>query len=137
MQNCGSLCINVSAILTVYSSGPRRRIRCRLALIFVPTLPGRYCFTAEGAVFFFLLFLLEPCGIVEVFTSTFLQFLQFCSEKGKKPLPFGTEICSYVAWEVLIYGGRRRFRLSSISFRAMWNCGILYVNGSLTLTVLF
>ena len=56
--------------------------------------------------------------------STFLQLLQFCSEE-ENLLPFGTELCSYAAWEVLIYCGRRRFPLSFISFRAMRNCGSL------------
>ena len=67
--------------------------------------------------------------------STFLQLLQFCSEE-ENLLPFGTELCSYAAWEVLIYCGRRRFPLSFISFRAMRNCGSLRVNVSATLTVL-
>ena len=65
----------------------------------------------------------------------FLQLLQFYSEK-EKPLPFGKEICSFVAWEVLIYSGRRHFRLSSISLRAMWNCGSLHVNMSTFLYLL-
>ena len=119
-----------------YSSVLKRRIHCRLAQSFVLTLPGRYYFTAEGGVSVFLLFPLELCGIVEVFMSTFLQPLQFRSEE-EKPLPFGTELCSYAAWEVCSYCGGRRFPRPSTSFRAMRNCESLHVNVSVTLTVLF
>ena len=85
----------------------------------------------------FLLFLLELCKFL--WTSlylTFLQFLQFWSEE-ENPLPFGIDRRSYTSWKVIIYCGRRRFPLSSISFRAMQNCGSLHVNVSVTLTVLF
>ena len=73
MRNCGSIHVNVFAIS--YSSGVSRRIHCRLAQSFSPTLPGRYYFTVEGGVSVFLLFLFELCGIVDVLMSTFLQFL--------------------------------------------------------------
>ena len=71
-------------------------------------------------------FLLELFKIVEVFVSTFLQFLQFWSEQ-ENPLPFGINLHSYAAWKVLFHCGRRSFSLSSISFRIMRNCGSLHV----------
>ena len=72
----------------------------------------------EGGVSLFLLVLVEPCGIVEVFMSTFLYLLHFCPEE-EYPLPFGTYLHSETAWKVLSYCGSRRFRLSSIAFRAV------------------
>ena len=110
-----------------YSSVLRRRIHCRLAHTFVPRLPGRYYFTAEGGVSRLSSISFRAMRNSGVLMSPFLQLLQFRSEE-EKPLPFGTKLCIYAAWEVLFYCGRRRFRLSSISFRDMRNCGSLHVN---------